>query len=219
MGGYDIFVTRYNTNTDTYLVPENVGMPFNSPYNDYMYVVDEFNNLGWFASDRHQPEGKVCIYVFIPNTSKQTYNYEAMDPQQIAALAQLHSLKDTWKDKKAISAARQRLSAAMYAKPQEKQETDFEFIIDDNHTYYHLGDFISPKAKELYMKYEQMEKDFHQQSEKLARLRQEYANATKGEKAKMGPAILDLEKRVQQMAVELDKQAIHVRNTEIQNVK
>ena len=35
MGGYDIFVTRYNTNTDTYLVPENVGMPFNSPYNDY----------------------------------------------------------------------------------------------------------------------------------------------------------------------------------------
>ena len=34
LGGYDIFVTRYNTNTDTYLVPENVGMPFNSPYND-----------------------------------------------------------------------------------------------------------------------------------------------------------------------------------------
>lgn len=22
-------------------------MPFNSPYNDYMYVIDEFNNLGW----------------------------------------------------------------------------------------------------------------------------------------------------------------------------
>ena len=36
MGGYDIFVTRYNTNTDSYLMPENVGMPFNSPYNDYM---------------------------------------------------------------------------------------------------------------------------------------------------------------------------------------
>ena len=31
MGGYDIFVTRYNTNTNTYLAPENVGMPFNSP--------------------------------------------------------------------------------------------------------------------------------------------------------------------------------------------
>ena len=36
--GYDIFVTRYNTNTYSYLMPENVGMPFNSPYNDYMSV-------------------------------------------------------------------------------------------------------------------------------------------------------------------------------------
>lgn len=82
MGGYDIFVTRYNTNTDTYLVPENVGMPFNSPYNDYMYVIDEYNNLGWFASDRYQPEDKVCIYVFVPNDSKRTYNYEAMEPEK-----------------------------------------------------------------------------------------------------------------------------------------
>ena len=36
MGGYDIFVTRYNSDTDNYLNPENVGMPFNSPFNDYM---------------------------------------------------------------------------------------------------------------------------------------------------------------------------------------
>ena len=92
LGGYDIFVTRYNTNTDSYLTPENVGMPFNSPYNDYMYVIDEYNNLGWFTSDRFQPEEKVCIYVFIPNSSKQTYNYEAMDPQQMIRLAQILSL-------------------------------------------------------------------------------------------------------------------------------
>ena len=87
MGEYDIFVTRYNTNTDSYLMPENVGMPFNSPYNDYMYVIDEFNDLGWFASDRYQPEGKVCIYVFIPNSSKQVYNYEGMDPDKMISLA------------------------------------------------------------------------------------------------------------------------------------
>ena len=110
IGGYDIFVTRYNTATDTYMRPENVGMPFNSPYNDYMYVIDEYNNLGWFASDRYQPEGKVCIYVFIPNESKQVYNYEAMDPKQIVALAQLHSLKTTWKDQKEVDSARKRLS-------------------------------------------------------------------------------------------------------------
>ena len=133
IGGYDIFVTRYNTNTDSYLAPENVGMPFNSPSNDYMYVIDEFNNLGWFASDRYQPQGKVCIYVFIPNSSKQVYNYESMDKDKLIKLARLHSIKDTWTDEKAITDARQRLQEIMHEKPQVEKRPEFEFVIDDRH--------------------------------------------------------------------------------------
>ena len=196
LGGYDIFVTRYNTNTDTYLVPENVGMPFNSPYNDYMYVIDEYNNLGWFASDRFQPEGKVCIYVFIPNTSKQTYNYEAMEQQEIIRLAQIHSLKETWTDKQAVTEALQRLKAAISHKPKERRAMDFEFVIDDHTTYYLMSDFKSAKAKTLFQRYQQMEKDYYQQEEKLNGLRQQYAGANQQGKAKMAPAILDLEKRI-----------------------
>ena len=40
LGGYDIFVTRYNLNSGTYLTAENVGMPFNSPFNDYLLAID-----------------------------------------------------------------------------------------------------------------------------------------------------------------------------------
>lgn len=65
LGGYDIFVTRYDSENSNYLRPDNIGMPFNSPANDYMYAIDEFNNIGWFASDRYQPDNKVCIYVFV----------------------------------------------------------------------------------------------------------------------------------------------------------
>ena len=65
MGGLDIFVSRYNTATGKYLKPENIGMPFNSEANDYLYVIDEDNNLGWFATDRRQPKDTVCVYVFI----------------------------------------------------------------------------------------------------------------------------------------------------------
>lgn len=214
LGGYDIFVTRYNTNTDTYLVPENVGMPFNSPYNDYMYVIDEYNNLGWFASDRFQPEGKVCIYVFIPNTSKQTYNYEAMEQQEIIRLAQIHSLKETWKDKQAVTEALQRLKAAISHKPKERRAMDFEFVIDDHTTYYLMSDFKSAKAKTLFQRYQQMEKDYYQQEEKLNGLRQQYAGANQQGKAKMAPAILDLEKRILQMSEELDALEVNVRNAE-----
>ena len=244
LGGYDIFVTRYNTNTDTYLSPENVGMPFNSPYNDYMYVIDEYNNLGWFASDRYQPDGKVCVYVFIPNESKQVYNYEAMDPKQIIALAQLKSLKTTWKDKQEVSNARKRLEAAINHKPQEQFVADFEFIIDDNTTYYHLDDFKSPQAKEQFKKFIADERavgmnivpeiDVPAHALSFTKIwpelkvsnklhnnnqRQWYARANKEEKTKMAPSILDLEKRVEQMIRELDKEAIDIRNTEKQNLK
>ena len=41
----------------------------------------------------------------------------------------------------------------------------------------------------------------------------------KEEKTKMAPSILDLEKRVEQMIRELDKEAIDIRNTEKQNLK
>lgn len=214
LGGYDIYVTRYNTNSDTYLTPENVGMPFNSPYNDYMYVIDEYNNLGWFASDRYQPSGKVCIYVFIPNTSKQIYNYESMNPQQMIRLAQIHSLKETWKNKNIVKEAQQRLEDAINHKPQESRMVDFEFIIDDNTTYYHLSDFKSAKAKQLFQRYQLLEKDYRKQQEKLDNQRQWYSEASKQEKTKNTPAILDLEKQVLKMSEELDALEVNVRNAE-----
>lgn len=67
IGGYDIFVTRFDSESGSFLKAENIGMPFNSTANDYMYAIDEFNDIGWFATDRSQPEGKVCIYIFIPS--------------------------------------------------------------------------------------------------------------------------------------------------------
>ena len=72
IGGYDIFITRYFPATSTFLPPENMGMPFNSPFNDFMLVIDEINNVGWFASDRFQPPGKVIIYSFVPNPTRVT---------------------------------------------------------------------------------------------------------------------------------------------------
>ncbi|MDR0371517.1 MAG: hypothetical protein LBH80_06670, partial [Prevotellaceae bacterium] len=67
LGGYDIFITRFMNSANDYLAPENIGMPFNSIYNDYMLVIDELEGKGWFASDRFQPENKVMIYIFKPN--------------------------------------------------------------------------------------------------------------------------------------------------------
>lgn len=220
IGGYDIMVTRYNTNTDTYLTPENVGMPFNSPYNDYMYVIDEFNNLGWFASDRYQPEGKVCIYVFIPNTSKQVYDYESMDPEQLRRLAALYSIKDTWNNTDEIESAKSRLQQAMEARPNVTDvKYNFEFIIDDKLIYHSQEDFRSPQAKQLYNQYQELGKNRKLLADKLENMRTKYAESGPDDKTLLSPAIIDLEKRLKQMSAELAQTAILIRQAEKNEIK
>lgn len=219
MGGYDIFVTRYNSGSETYLAPENVGMPFNSPFNDYMYVIDEFNNLGWFATDRYQPEDKVCIYVFIPNVSRQAYNYEAMEPEKIRGLAKLNSIEATWKDENVVTEAKKRLAAAIAHTPKERKAYDFTFVINDQYTYHSVDEFKSARAKELFRKFQQTEKDYKAQIGRLEEQRDKYIKANKTDKDKMAPGILDLEKRMQTMGEQVDALAIDVRNEEIKSFK
>lgn len=214
MGGWDIFVTRYNPNTDSYLMPENLGMPFNSTANDYLYVIDEFNNLGWFASDRNQPEEKVCIYVFIPNTSKQVYDYENIDTAKLIQLATLSPISSTWAEADVVEEAQKRLKAAINRKMVVEEQCDFCFVIDDTHTYHAINDFRKPQAKALFEKYQQQEKALKVQKAKLENLREHYVRATEREKSELTPAIIDLEKQVQQLSRAVEKSAIEVRRAE-----
>ena len=215
LGGYDIFVTRYNTNTDTYLRPENIGMPFNSPANDYMYVVDEYANLGWFASDRHQPEGRVCIYVFIPNPSKQVYSYEQTDHERLRSLAALHALRDTWIDSNLVSQAHARLADMSHAQlAPDAPRPDFTFIMNDQYTYHTEADFRSSQALAFFRQYEQTQKKLRQHRSHLANLRDTYTQASTSERNRLAPDILKQEKELLQLEQEAHRLEKAVRKEE-----
>ena len=220
LGGYDIFVTRYNTNTDAYLRPDNIGMPFNSPANDYMYVVDEYANLGWFASDRHQPADSVCIYVFIPNATKQVYDYEQTDPARLRSLAALHALRDTWDNPDEAAEARERL-AHLGQTPADGADTpqrpDFTFVVDDRRTYHAESDFRSPQALALYRQCLDTQKTLRRQRIRLDGLRDDYAQASPDERTKLTPAILDLEKNLLRLEQEAEKLENEARKNEKSN--
>ena len=219
LGGYDIFVTRYDSEDNTYLRPSNIGMPFNSTANDYLYAVDEFNNLGWFVTDRNQPTDTVCVYVFVPNESKETYNYEATDPQVIMDAATLRSIQTTWTDEEQVRDARQRLSALKYGKEKEVKKTDFQFIVDDSATYTVWEDFRSKEAQNMYRQLVQKEKDLNQLQTNLAQKREQFATENGLGRKKLEPSILDLEKRIPQLVEEVEKLAIEVRRLEIAKLR
>ena len=62
IGGYDLFVTRYDSDTGTFLRAENLGMPFSSTANDYLYAIDEANNLGYFVTDRYDHQSDKPVF-------------------------------------------------------------------------------------------------------------------------------------------------------------
>ena len=220
MGGYDIFVTRYNPSSGNYLAPDNLGMPFNSPYNDYMLALDEYANLGWFASDRYQPEGKVCIYIFIPNDIKEVYDYDNTDADELRRLARLTAISDSWKDEDALNNAKQRLQAvrSMERGTDETKEPEFFFIINDQLTYHHPNDFQSPQAKELFRQYCQLELDYLRMDEKLEQLRMQYGEGNQTKKDQLAPTILDLENYIFKLKEQVDQTAKEVRKHEIETL-
>jgi tetratricopeptide (TPR) repeat protein len=53
MGGYDIYRSVFNSITNTWSEPENLGFPFSSPFDDFLYVVNPDNTLVSFVTSRN----------------------------------------------------------------------------------------------------------------------------------------------------------------------
>ena len=215
LGGLDIFVSRYSTATGRYLKPENIGMPFNSEANDYFYVIDEANNLGWFATDRRQPEGMVCVYTFIPSERNQKYNYEDGDTLAIHRAARLTSISDTQSDLNAVRAARQRLTLLRYELSEKAEQGTFTYIIDDVTVYHDLDDFKCPDAAKLYQRWTELKHQYDTDLAKLNKQRDDYTNASRQEKERMTKQLLEFEERVLKTEQQVIKMENDIRTTEI----
>ena len=197
IGGYDIFVSRMNTENGRFFRPDNFGMPFNSTSNDYMNAINEMANLGWFVSDRNQPEGKVCVYVFIPNVEKVRVDVASMGYEKALAIANISSIADTQNDETAVRKARQQMAMLMYSRETNIKKVDFLFVIDDHNDYNSLDDFKSEAARNLFQEWQKRTEQYNKELGQLDALRQEYASSSSSVKAKMKERILALESRVE----------------------
>ena len=215
LGGLDIFVSRYNSASGKYLKPENLGMPFNSEANDYLYVIDEANNLGWFATDRRQPEGMVCIYVFIPSDRVQKYNYDEGDTLAIHRAARIMSIAETQTDLNAVRAARQRLTLLRYQLTEKAQQGSFTYIIDDVTTYNDVDDFKCPEAAEMFRRWTDLKKGYETDLSRLNNMRDQYADASRQEKERMTQQLLELEEKVLNTERQVISMENQIRTTEI----
>lgn len=211
LGGYDIYVTRYNLNNDTYLSPERLNTPFNSSFNDYMYVVDEEKGVGWFATDRFQPDGKVCIYTFIPNDKVEIL--ESEDSQYLLDRAKITSIMLTRKP--GVDYSKQIKLAQKDVVIEKEIKKDFEFVINNKYTYYTFSDFKDRTALDIYRQAVTKKKDLEDINNQLNKLRDSYRNNSSNT---MAQEILRLEGQRPKLADEINELEIKARNQEIKNL-
>lgn len=215
IGGYDLFITRYNSNSETYLTPEQMGMPYNSVYNDYLLVIDESKGIGWFVSDRFQPDEKVCIYLFIPDAARNRVDSEDLEYKRDRAM--ISSISDSWRQNADYS----ELINLAYKESTGNTgpQKDFEFIINDNTVYYTLAEIKSSEAKSYYEKVIGLKQEISGLKNKIEESRMKYTKASQSAREQLATEIRKNETQLDNLLdqpYELEKKA---RNIEIQYLR
>lgn len=211
IGGYDIFMTRFDADENRFLAPENIGMPFNSLANDYLYCVDEYHNIGYFVTDRNAPADHVCVYTFIPNNSRRIYNAQELEEERLAGLARINCIADTWTDKNAVQKA-QATVATLKASPANThpQET-FTLVINDELTLTSLSGISNPEVQKMVKFWQESQSDLTKSEQKLQALRDQYAASTPQNKKSMASEILEEEHHVQKLNQSIQQQVKEIR--------
>lgn len=211
LGNYDLYVTRFDKEDGTYLQPTNLGFPFNSYANDYLMIVDDDLGIGWFASDRYQPAGKVCVYTFLKPNSRHTYDFETDSHAEIINAARISSIRNTWKGHDDdIRKARQELALKLSQNQGTNPKSyDFTFVVNDTHVYHFLSEFKNKEAKSKFSTYLSKQNELDHLLSTLSQLR---LNA-KGETIRK--QISDMERQVPALSSEIERLKKEVRQLEL----
>ncbi len=200
LGGYDIYMTRRN-DSGTFMQSQNMGMPYNSPYNDFMLAIDETTGLGWWASDREQIPGKVTIYVFAPSDTRVNYSPDTDNLPSLARLDDISLTRRADKDYKADF--RNRIASIADAGSDAGTSPAFELDMGSRGIYRSLDNFRDENARRTMLRYLADEKQLQKTLQTLSSLRETYSS-------KPTPALRD---RILQLESEVAQARTSLRST------
>lgn len=199
LGGWDIYVTKYNPATNTYLTPEALGMPFNSFADDMLYLFDETAGRGYFLTNRASREGKYTLYTFV----KQEPRYlRDSSETYLRQYVQLQQLPEATAGAGAAVHQQESLSSPIVAEL-TVEAPEWTLIVNDSTVYTSLSDFRSADAKTAMEEYLDLQEQISEEEDDLNARRLAYANAeTAAEKETLAPLILSVEQDVRRLKIE-----------------
>lgn len=216
MGGYDIFMSTFDLDKGVFYSPENIGLPFNSTANDYLLAIDDIDNLGWLVTDRRQPEGKVCIYTFVPTASRIGFEDTDLSTIEIERYSRILSIADTWKfgNRKAAMAKLSDIKKRIVAKTIKTQSNN-KFVVNDNIIYTSANDFKSLTAKKMYREWLDKKRTLKTVTSKLDEARKNYRDSSNP--SADAYKINTLENKQESLFNEIKQLEKNIRSTELNN--
>ncbi len=214
LGGYDIYRTRLNQEEGTFLRPENMGLPFNSAKDDFMFVIDEQNKLGYFVSNRNQPAGKTCVYTFIPFEARRTVSEE--DGEKLRSLARLNRIADTWGDgveRKAALNRKQKMLQILEERNSYVYSSHLDFVINDRTTFHKLTDF-RPENRDRMKALIEYQKQENILQGSLDKARNFFSEASTMERKQLTSEILSSEQQLEELRKRIKELEKTIRNSE-----
>lgn len=212
MGGRDIFMTSFDSDKGIWLQPQNYGLPFNSPANDYLLIIDDLDSLGWLVTDRRQPEGKVCVYTFVPTSVRQNFEVDGLSNAMLKLYADIKSIKDTWKFGNRQTAML-RLKNIRTKIRKQQNKNNINFIINDKQIIRSVDDFKSDESRKLYKQLVEIKQIITEEEQQLQKQRIQYESDS-SMREKLYPIIIKEEQLIQKQKLEQIAIEKRIRNIE-----
>lgn len=198
MGGYDIMVATRDAADGEFLQPQNLGMPYNSPYDDYLLAIDELNGVGWWATDRNQLGDNLTLYVFKVNDLRQNYD---PDEEELISYARVDDYILTQEPETDYDELLETIRAISPEAPRVKK-VDFMFPMGDGVTYCTLKDFKTAAGRSAMKNYLAAKKEYDRKRERLTDLRKKFHKSHSSQTAQ---TIASLEQETERDAEALRK--------------
>lgn len=171
IGAYDIMVVTRDQTDGSFMQPQNLGMPYNSPADDYLLTIDEQNGVGWFATRRTETEDNdmVTIYLYKVNDLRRNYDPDDENLADLALLRDWRQTQDPEADYSELIATVQAIDPSVRKRPAE-----FHLPMDGGVIYEHFDDFNSNGAATLMKKYLSQKTKLEKLEDQLENMRRSY---------------------------------------------
>ena len=190
LGGWDIYMTKYNPVTNTYLNSELLGMPFNSLSDDLLYLYDETAGMGYLVTNRI--DGQRCTLCrFIAREPRYLRDSTENYLSDYVRLLRLPKAKAEVQNEPTTSPILAELEPAKPA---------FTLVINDSTTYTQLSDFKRTEARDAMQRYLDVIEQIESERQELNLRRDRFGKTDSIEdKASLTATILALEQDIRRL--------------------